>query len=77
MKKNALLDLIEVFEGSDWGFGVADVGVSLRESEIDILGDPFRLRGQFLPLAPQIHCEGLILWANHHHQAPLIVHFGF
>jgi hypothetical protein len=29
-KKNTLLDLREVFEGSNWSFGVADVGVSLQ-----------------------------------------------
>ena len=29
-EKNTLLDLREVFEGSNWSFGVADVGVSLQ-----------------------------------------------
>ena len=35
------LDMGKVFESFDRGFGGAEIGISLRESHFDVLGDPF------------------------------------
>ena len=50
-EKESVLDLRQVFEGLDMGFGVADIGVSFGECSVDVLRDPFGFIGEFLPFA--------------------------
>ena len=50
-ERESVLDLRQVFEGLDMGFGVADIGVSFGECSVDVLRDPFGFIGEFLPFA--------------------------
>lgn len=50
-ERESVLDLRQVFEGLDMGFGVTDIGVSFGECSVDVLRDPFGFIGEFLPFA--------------------------
>ena len=72
--KKKLLDLGEIFEGSNWDFGTTEIGINFGESHFNIFGDPFGpLIHHFLPLVKHVFNQLFVLRACHH--KPLPFHF--
>ena len=66
-----LLDLVEIFEGSNWDFGTTEIGINFGESHFNIFEDPFGpLIRHFLPLAKHVFSQLFILGACHHKPFP-------
>ena len=60
-----LLDLGEVFEGSNRSLGIADIGIRVVKSHFDVLRKPFGSLGHFLPLLPHELRQVFVIRTHH------------
>jgi len=64
-KKQNVLDLRKIFDGSNGGFGATDIEVGLGKGHFEVIRNVFGLLRHFLPLVPNVRRQLLVLRAPH------------